>query len=563
MALVTLCTAYAAHVHSYYPRDTLASTQFSDDSQFTDRSIWNIVWSCFATIFACTWISVHQNIPAPNDSAIRIFGRRLAIMFNLLIAPEMVIVWTTRQSLAASAIVKRHKAKGWTKTHAFFLIMGGFSLYQDGVLLRTLEAHEMEKLEEEGKIEWPAITEAEIKDKSKGDFFSKGVVVMQTTWFIIQCIVRGSKRMVLTELEVVTLAFAALTMIIYGLWGSKRMVLTELEVVTLAFAALTMIIYGLWWHKPLDVQVSVPIHLKKGCSADPDPKPEKEKRKATSPSVVLVGEDDDNLQTSLLEAVEGPETSADVDAVTHPQTSLLQSKTSVALDVDVEAQDTSERSQSVSPEPMLDPPVTRPYHDPSLSLPQQFRLYLRAKREELGLIGSIVYVFTIRPGVMFFGAFYDMMFCTTLEEKRYRVPTFYAPAVEDDSMSIVLAILVAIVFGGLHCIAWSFEFPTLIEKWAWRVSAVLVSGLPLSISFLSVLTASMGNKNADGNGDAKEYSSALVNVMDNALIVILSLSTFLYIAARGILLILPLVGLRALPAGAYIDLNWTAYLPHV
>jgi hypothetical protein len=29
------------------------------------RTIWNIVWSCLVTIFSCTWVAVHPNIPRP------------------------------------------------------------------------------------------------------------------------------------------------------------------------------------------------------------------------------------------------------------------------------------------------------------------------------------------------------------------------------------------------------------------------------------------------------------------------------------------------------------------
>ncbi|PPQ92933.1 hypothetical protein CVT25_000131 [Psilocybe cyanescens] len=325
------------------------------------------------------------------------------------------------------------------------------------------------------------------------------------------------------------------------------MVLTELEVVTLAFAALTMVIYGLWWNKPLDVQVSVPVQLKKGYSADPDRKQEEKKRETAPRSVAAVGEDDDGLQTSLLEAVEQSETpiAVNVNIVAHPQPSLLESKTPVALNVDVEAQHTSERSQSGSPEVVPDPAGSHPYDNPSLSLPQQFRVYLRAKREELGLIRSIVYVFTIRPGIMLFRRFKDMMVCTTLEGKRYRVPTFYAPTVDKqaEGLCFMLSFLVATAFGGIHCIAWSFEFPTHM--------------------FFSLLVYLMERSYRGGNWDGKKYSSALVEFLDNALTVIFFLSTVLYIAARGVLLILPLIGLRALPAGAYIDLNWTSYLPHV
>jgi len=61
-----------------------------------------------------------------------------------------------------------------------------------------------------GPVSWPPITEEEIQDRSKGDYLLKGrVVLVQTSWFITQCIVRGAYRLEITELEVVTLAFAA------------------------------------------------------------------------------------------------------------------------------------------------------------------------------------------------------------------------------------------------------------------------------------------------------------------------------------------------------------------
>ncbi|PPQ85315.1 hypothetical protein CVT25_000366, partial [Psilocybe cyanescens] len=288
------------------------------------------------------------------------------------------------------------------------------------------------------------------------------------------------------------------------------------------------------------VQVPVPVHLKEGRSAD-------EKRKTTSPSVVSVGEDDDSLQTSLLEAVERPETSISVneDVVTHPQTSLLGSKTPVGLDVDVEAQDTFERSQSAPPKVMQDP-FSGPYYDSNLSIPQQFRVYLRAKREEYGPIRGVIYVFTIRPVMMFLKTFTNMLVCEDFNGEEYRVPTFYAPESMGTPVAVLVAILVATVFGGIHCIAWWFEFPTVIEKWLWRVSAVLVSSLPLAIFGPPLLEHLLDETGWDWYVVYILYSSALKEFMGKVLLVIAVL-----------------LSLRALPAGAYIDLNWTAYLPHI
>jgi hypothetical protein len=65
------------------------------------------------------------------------------------------------------------------------------------------------------------ISPEEIKDKSKGDWVSKFVVVIQTTWFIIQCLARWLVNLPVTELEVVTIGYAILNIIVYILWWKK------------------------------------------------------------------------------------------------------------------------------------------------------------------------------------------------------------------------------------------------------------------------------------------------------------------------------------------------------
>ena len=75
------------------------------------RSIWDILWSCLATIFACSWVSVHPNIPAPNESSWRIFLRRLELMFWAVVAPEMLIVWAFRQWKNAGRLEKHYKGE--------------------------------------------------------------------------------------------------------------------------------------------------------------------------------------------------------------------------------------------------------------------------------------------------------------------------------------------------------------------------------------------------------------------------------------------------------------------
>ena len=65
------------------------------------------------------------------------------------------------------------------------------------------------------------ITEDEISDRSKGDGLSKIIFVLQTSWFIVQCIARHVQGLDLTQLELTTLAMASLNGITCLLWWQK------------------------------------------------------------------------------------------------------------------------------------------------------------------------------------------------------------------------------------------------------------------------------------------------------------------------------------------------------
>ena len=64
-------------------------------------------------------------------------------------------------------------------------------------------------------------TEEEIKDKGKSDWLAKSLVLLQTSWFVMQCIARAIEHLPITHLEVVTLAYAAMNFVIYIFWWNK------------------------------------------------------------------------------------------------------------------------------------------------------------------------------------------------------------------------------------------------------------------------------------------------------------------------------------------------------
>ena len=64
-------------------------------------------------------------------------------------------------------------------------------------------------------------TEAEIKDKGKSDWFARSFVLLQTSWFVMQCIARAIEHLPVTHLEIVTLAYVAMNFVIYIFWRNK------------------------------------------------------------------------------------------------------------------------------------------------------------------------------------------------------------------------------------------------------------------------------------------------------------------------------------------------------
>ena len=125
----------------------------------------------------------------------------------------------------------------WSKTHGFFMIMGGFHLFKRGSK-RTSDKpisheedtplHPLAAIHLYGDntldIDFSSFTvptEAEIKDKGKSDWLAKSLVLLQTSWFVMQCIARAIEHLPVTHLEIITLAYAAMNFVIYVFWWNK------------------------------------------------------------------------------------------------------------------------------------------------------------------------------------------------------------------------------------------------------------------------------------------------------------------------------------------------------
>ena len=254
-------------------------------------------------------------------------------------------------------------------------------------------------------------TEVEIKDKGKSDGLAKSLILVQTSWFVMQCIARAI----------------------------EHLPVTHLEIVTLAYAAMNFVIYVFWWNKPLNVNRPVRVFRKSDVE-----EPIEARRLASKAN-------DDGFE-------------------------------------------------------------------------KIFMFIAGAQDEGVNLSGED------------------------------RVPRFWANSTENNALIADIMVLgVGVCFGAIHCIAWSFPFPTQVELLMWRISGVAITAITFNIPLIIGLAGWL---------EHMDFNTSAGIIGDIAILSILS-GGILYVIARVFTLVLAFTSLRDLPPGAFDTVHWTTFIPHV
>ncbi|KAH4119838.1 hypothetical protein HBH64_141750 [Parastagonospora nodorum] len=183
------------------------------------RGTIGLLWSCFATLFLCTWSAVHPNLPGPNQSQFAVLWKRTQYVLICLIGPE-TMVWHVLMDLRSAVAVKR-KIPAWSLKKCFFLTMGGFVVrFPDGQR-RRVRPEVLVELLQEGKLSWPDTTNEEIEDHSKSNWLIKAFALIQIISFIAQLVGRCAQGLAATTLELFTLGIVICAVVIYAAWWEK------------------------------------------------------------------------------------------------------------------------------------------------------------------------------------------------------------------------------------------------------------------------------------------------------------------------------------------------------
>ncbi|KAG6908175.1 hypothetical protein DXG01_005828 [Tephrocybe rancida] len=462
------------------------------------RSLLDIIWSCLATTIACAWVTAHPNVPEPNEEWWWVTWTRIKAMFWALVAPELVFAWSCRQYLDARNHSKKYKSRGWTMVHGHFFAMGGFLLYEDGKPAATLDGDDLEQMSQSGEIDFPSISAEEIMDKSKGDGLSKVFALVQTIWFIAQCISRYI----------------------------QHLALAELEVTTLALAAVNAMMYFCWWDKPLNVLYPVRV----------DHKPLVLDQSPNDDAVIRTASTDTHVPH--LVSLPSDDSTSDNERQTHSQWMYC-----------------------------LSTPFSSFRHcilQPLYSIWTAIAHALRESITEDGWWGTVTMLVFVHLTA---GPMFELIGMDDDASGHLRVGIFASTrSREYIHFWIVVPMGICVsIFGVIHIVAWSSDFPSNAERVLWRSAAAIIScepALPAIAFMFAVMNWSLPK--------FLRYEGYVWGWLENVLDVnhvigfVIALTLFvLYVLARVLLLILSVATLQELPPSAFEKVQWSEIFPHI
>ena len=130
------------------------------------------------------------------------------------------------------------------------------------------------------------------------------------------------------------------------------------------------------------------------------------------------------------------------------------------------------------------------------------------------------------------------------------------PKMDDifDELPIALGFsAAALIYGGLHALAWSAHFDTSTEQLLWRISACMViGGIPVILALFKLCDFM-----------DEHLFNATSDIISNFASIVAGLAFLAYVLARAYLVVECFINLSHLPAGVYDVPTWSTYFPHI
>ncbi|TFK70517.1 hypothetical protein BDN72DRAFT_896419 [Pluteus cervinus] len=322
------------------------------------------------------------------------------------------------------------------------------------------------------------------------------------------------------------------------------MPLTELEVVTLAFAILNTLTSAFWWYKPLNVLCPIELDV----LSPPTPVAPKH-----TPTPALVRALRPSLQVAL--------------ALAQPR--LHNKKPKEPFRHRLKAALGSGRGHILSWFEDVFSGVEQPYGLRGLSI---FLPTLRGlifvchvvAYLVLSVMFILVYGILLLPHAILFCLLPHRWFSAGQGQHTFHVGTFYTMELpeHESNLALDLACLVGMGFGGIHFLSWNSPFPTPLESLLWRISSIILIVEPV----LVILRPDSTDIPFRRKGLISKVL-AVPRVLFGKIGALLGFNTFIgplaYALARLCILVLAILTLRSIPSDDLKNVPWTSYIPHL
>lgn len=395
----------------------------------------------------------------------------------------------------------------WTIEQGFFVTMGGFaveSTYRDKqnqkvTMRRLLTAEGIACLARVGLL--PSVNHDDIEDRSKADMIAKMFVLSQVIWFGSQVVARLASKLPVTPLEGHTAVHVGCAIVMYLVWFKKpynliRSILLEGEDVADMAALFNF------------YDITRTVYARKEVAYAKEREAYWKSRFVRASNNIV---DHDPAPTA---------------PVREALTVLLDRYSSEDLTTTPTEDSDSHALQSLAASSLRAVDRLRLHGQYTLeSINAQSWNFLRSNSENFA-IRAVWGAWSTNTG-------------------------------HDMSSDKATQLLFIVLYGAGHVAAWqSSSFPTSIERWLWRGSAVMLCAAPLWGFLWVIWWQAVGSHRKAfhliSSGDLDFIAAPFF------LTVMLA-----YTLARCYFLVESLVSFRSLPLDAYKTVSWTPFLPHV
>ena len=346
----------------------------------------------------------------------------------------------------------------------------------------------------------PPVSVEDLYSRGSSDWIKKTIAVFQILWFVIELLIRYI----------------------------QHLHITAVEILTLAFIFCSLIIYGLCWNQPQNVEYPIKLNLNPNLAQRVRaPREELATKVLAEKNRVLEDKVSEKLEITHASGIDnGLKTKAnhanypqnDGSSVGQPDLEKGQNQEQPSHDLakrrlrgdNIETARVDDNSQKQDNEN-----ITNEEHSGGDDLRD-----------------------TVRETA--FGE----------DDLRFKKKFLWA-----NKLTMYLGACMGSAFGAVHCLLWESSFPTPHEKLAWRIVSISTAIMPLC-----------GVVGGDRWFDFLESRLDHGAPMTHGLSVLMIWEILLlcsYIVARGTLIVLALMALRALPADSYQDADWSSILPHI